>query len=39
MDNFDAHRIKEIRASILLLSPILHFFDKITIPEPGGCNI
>lgn len=31
--------IKKIRASILLLSPILHFFWKISIPFPGWCNI
>ncbi|NDK08493.1 UDP-N-acetylglucosamine 1-carboxyvinyltransferase [Candidatus Gracilibacteria bacterium] len=39
LDNFDATRIKEIRASILLLAPILQFFNKICIPEPGGCSI
>lgn len=39
LDNFEAHRIKEIRASILLLAPILQFFNKISIPEPGGCSI
>lgn len=31
--------IKKIRASILLLSPILHYFWNISIPFPGGCNI
>lgn len=31
--------IKKIRASILLLSPMLHFFWNISIPFPGGCNI
>lgn len=39
LDNFDFQRIKEIRASILFLSPILHFFDKLTIPPPGWCSI
>jgi len=39
LDNFEAQRIKEIRASILLLSPLLQFFDKIIIPEPGWCSI
>lgn len=39
LDNFEAHRIKEIRASILLLAPLLQFFNKICIPEPGGCSI
>jgi UDP-N-acetylglucosamine enolpyruvyl transferase len=39
LDNFDASRIKEIRASILLLAPILQFFNKVCIPEPGGCSI
>lgn len=32
-------KIKKIRASILLLSPLLFFFKKITIPFPGGCSI
>lgn len=31
--------IKKIRASILLLSPILHYFWNISIPFPGGCSI
>lgn len=31
--------IKKIRASILLLSPILHYFGNISIPFPGGCSI
>ncbi|MDD3301971.1 MAG: UDP-N-acetylglucosamine 1-carboxyvinyltransferase [Candidatus Gracilibacteria bacterium] len=39
LDNFQASRIKEIRASILLLGPILQFFNKLSIPQPGGCSI
>lgn len=31
--------IKKIRASILLLSPILHYFGNISIPFPWGCSI
>ncbi len=31
--------IKKIRASILLLSPILHYFWNISIPFPGWCSI
>lgn len=31
--------IKKIRASILLLSPILEYFSEIKIPFPWGCNI
>lgn len=31
--------IKKIRASILLLSPILHYFWNIILPFPGGCSI
>lgn len=31
--------IKKIRASILLLSPILHYFWNISIPFPWGCSI
>lgn len=38
-DNLDLEKIKKIRASILLLSPILHFFGNISIPCPGGCQI
>ncbi len=39
LENFDAARIKEIRASILFLAPILHFFDKLIVPQPWWCNI
>mgnify|MGYP003491134970 CR=1 FL=1 len=31
--------IRKIRASILLLSPLLHYFGWISIPFPGGCSI
>lgn len=39
ISNLDADMIKKIRASILLLSPLLHFFGNITIPFPGWCSI
>ncbi len=39
INNLNLEKIKKIRASILLLSPILFFFKKITIPFPGGCSI
>ena len=39
IDNLNLEKIKKIRASILLLSPLLFFFKKITIPFPGGCSI
>lgn len=32
-------KIKKIRASILLLSPMLFLFWNISIPFPGGCSI
>ena len=35
----DFEKIKKIRASVLLLSPILQRFKKIIIPFPWGCNI
>ncbi|QFR38753.1 UDP-N-acetylglucosamine 1-carboxyvinyltransferase [Candidatus Gracilibacteria bacterium 28_42_T64] len=38
-DNLDLEKIKKIRASIFLLSPLLYFFGNISIPFPGGCNI
>lgn len=38
-DNLDFEKIKKIRSSIFLLSPLLHFFKNINIPFPGGCNI
>ena len=38
-DNLDLEKIKKIRASILLLSPILYFFKNISIPVPWGCKI
>lgn len=39
LTNFNADMIKKIRASILLLSPILHYFWNIEIPFPGWCSI
>jgi len=39
ISKIDVSMIKKIRASILLLSPILHFFWNISIPFPGGCSI
>ena len=38
-ENFHFEKIKKIRSSIFLLSPILHFFWKIRIPFPWGCVI
>lgn len=31
--------MKKIRASVLLLAPILHHFGEVDIPSPGGCNL
>lgn len=39
ISKLDVSMIKKIRASILLLSPILHFFWNISIPFPWGCSI
>ncbi len=39
ISKMDVEMIKKIRASILLLSPILHYFGNISIPFPGGCSI
>ena len=39
IDKLNLEKIKKIRASILLLSPLLFFFKKITIPFPGWCSI
>lgn len=39
VDNLNLEKIKKIRASILLLSPLLFFFGNISIPFPGGCSI
>ncbi|MDD5770121.1 MAG: UDP-N-acetylglucosamine 1-carboxyvinyltransferase [Candidatus Gracilibacteria bacterium] len=39
ISNMNLEMIKKIRASILLLSPILHYFGNISIPSPGGCSI
>ncbi len=38
-DNLDFEKIKKIRSSIFLLSPLLHFFWNIHIPLPGWCSI
>lgn len=38
-DNLNFEKIKKIRSSIFLLSPLLHFFGKIKIPFPGWCSI
>lgn len=37
--NLDFDKIRKIRSSIFLLSPLLHFFWDITIPFPGWCSI
>lgn len=37
--NFNFEKIKKIRSSIFLLSPLLYFFKSIEIPFPGGCKI
>lgn len=37
--NFNFEKIKKIRSSIFLLSPLLYFFKEINIPFPGGCKI
>ncbi|PZM85049.1 UDP-N-acetylglucosamine 1-carboxyvinyltransferase [Candidatus Gracilibacteria bacterium] len=37
--NFNFEKIKKIRSSIFLLSPLLYFFKSIFIPFPGGCKI
>ena len=39
INNLNLKKIKKIRASILLLSPILFYFKKINIPFPWGCSI
>lgn len=38
-ENLHFEKIKKIRSSIFLLSPLLHFFWSIKIPFPGGCSI
>ncbi|TSC95430.1 MAG: UDP-N-acetylglucosamine 1-carboxyvinyltransferase [Parcubacteria group bacterium Athens1014_10] len=35
----DKKIIQSMRSSVLLLSPLLHRFKNIEIPEPGGCII
>lgn len=35
----DLDKMKKIRASILLISPLLHHFWTIDIPFPGGCKL
>lgn len=37
--NLNFEKIKKIRSSIFLLSPLLHFFWSIKIPFPWGCSI
>ncbi len=38
-ENLNFEKIKKIRSSIFLLSPLLHFFWSIKIPFPGWCKI
>ncbi len=38
-ENLNFEKIKKIRSSIFLLSPLLHFFGNIKIPFPGWCSI
>ncbi len=37
--NFDLEKIKKIRASILMLPPLLSRLWAVEIPTPGGCKI
>ncbi|MDD2871727.1 MAG: UDP-N-acetylglucosamine 1-carboxyvinyltransferase [Candidatus Gracilibacteria bacterium] len=38
-ENLNFEKIKKIRSSIFLLSPLLYHFGDIKIPFPGGCSI
>lgn len=38
-ENLNFEKIKKIRSSIFLLSPLLYHFWDIKIPFPGGCSI
>lgn len=38
-ENLNFEKIKKIRSSIFLLSPLLYFFGNIKIPFPGWCSI
>ncbi len=38
-DRLDQKKMKSMRYSILLLGPLLARFRRVTVPEPGGCNI
>lgn len=39
VSNISYENIKKIRASILLLWPIVFLFGSLSIPSPGGCKI
>ncbi|MDD5197730.1 MAG: UDP-N-acetylglucosamine 1-carboxyvinyltransferase [Candidatus Gracilibacteria bacterium] len=39
LENMNRELMKKIRASILLLAPLLYRFGSVDIPFPGGCNI
>lgn len=39
LQNMNRELTKKIRASILLLAPLLYRFGAVDIPFPGGCNI
>jgi len=39
LEDLNVDMIKKIRASILLLSPLVHYFWELKIPFPWGCNI
>jgi len=39
LDAMNRELMKKIRASILLLAPLLYRFGSVDIPFPGGCNI
>ncbi|MDD5376945.1 MAG: UDP-N-acetylglucosamine 1-carboxyvinyltransferase [Candidatus Gracilibacteria bacterium] len=39
LENMNRELMKKIRASILLLAPLLYRFGAVDIPFPGGCNI
>lgn len=39
LDLIDQKKMKSMRYSILLLGPLLARFQRVAVPEPGGCSI
>lgn len=39
VDHLDRQQVEKMRSSSLLIGPLVRRFGRLSIPEPGGCNL